>query len=70
MLIYSKGAGIKVTDDDLYLKFGNVWYKCGKSGSNLTLTEQTGGDQSVFEKYGKLNSNYNPSASSTDPLWE
>ena len=51
IMMYSKNAGIRITDNDIFIKIGGTWYRLFNSSGNLKLTETT--EQNVLSQYGK-----------------
>lgn len=52
IMMYSKNAGIRITDNDIFIKIGGTWYRLFNSSGNLKLTETT--EQNVLSQYGKI----------------
>ena len=51
IMMYSKNAGIRISDENVYIKINGVWYQLINSSGTLRLTERT--EQHVLSQYGK-----------------
>ena len=52
IMMYSKNAGIRITDNHVFIKIGGVWYQLTNSSGNLKLIERN--EQYVLSQYGKI----------------
>ena len=51
IMMYSKNAGIRISDENVYIKINGVWYQLINSSGTLKLDEKT--EQHVLSQYGK-----------------